>query len=87
MKKSLLIACLCCLTFGAFVQEERPAIEQSASSEMIALQTAASLAKYRYATFSPISLIEAARIFGIQFSLRQEELIRSLIEGHSTMNS
>lgn len=63
MKKSLLITCLCCLTFGAFAQEERPAVEQSASSEMIALQTAASLAKYGYATFSPISLIEAARIF------------------------
>lgn len=64
MKKSLLMACLCCLTFGAFAQEGMPAVEQSASSEMIALQTAASLAKYGYATFSPISLIEAARIFG-----------------------
>lgn len=64
MKKSILIACFCCLTFAAFAQEEKPVADKPASQEMTALQTAANLAKYGYATFSPTSLIEAARIFG-----------------------
>lgn len=64
MKKSLLIACLCCLSFGAFAQEEKAVVDQPVSPEMTALQTAANLAKYGYATYSPTSLIEAARIFG-----------------------
>lgn len=64
MKKLLLIACLCYLSFVAFAQEEKTVVDKPASSEMTALQTAASLAKYGYATFSPTSLIEAARIFG-----------------------
>ena len=64
MKKSLLIACFCCLSFGAFAQEEKAVVDQPVSPEMTALQTAANLAKYGYATYSPTSLIEAARIFG-----------------------
>lgn len=64
MKKSLLIACLCCLSFGAFAQEEKAVVDQPVSPEIAALQTAANLAKYGYATYSPTSLIEAARIFG-----------------------
>ena len=64
MKKSLLIACLCCLSFGAFAQEEKAVVDQPVNPEMTALQTAANLAKYGYATYSPTSLIEAARIFG-----------------------
>lgn len=64
MKKSILIACLCCLSFGAFAQEEKAVVDQPVNPEMTALQTAANLAKYGYATYSPTSLIEAARIFG-----------------------
>lgn len=64
MKKSLLIACLCCLSLGAFAQEEKTVVDQPVSPEMTALQTAANLAKYGYATYSPTALIEAARIFG-----------------------
>lgn len=64
MKKSILIACLCCLSFGAFAQEEKAVVDQPVNPEMAALQTAANLAKYGYATYSPTSLIEAARIFG-----------------------
>ena len=64
MKKSLLIVCLCCLSFGAFAQEEKAVVDQPVSPEMTALQTAANLAKYGYATYSPTALIEAARIFG-----------------------
>lgn len=64
MIKSFLIACLCCLPLGVFAQEHKGVVDQSASPEMIALQTAANLAKYGYATYSPTSLIEAARIFG-----------------------
>lgn len=64
MKKSILIACLCSLSFGAFAQEEKAVVDQPVNPEMTALQTAANLAKYGYATYSPTSLIEAARIFG-----------------------
>lgn len=64
MKKSILIACLCCLSFGVFAQEEKAVVDQPVNPEMTALQTAANLAKYGYATYSPTSLIEAARIFG-----------------------
>ncbi len=64
MKKVLLIASICCLSFTAFAQEEKTAVDQPASPEMTALQTAASLAKYGYATYSPTALVEAARIFG-----------------------
>lgn len=64
MKKSLLIACLCCLSFAAFAQEEKAVVDQPVNPEITALQTAANLAKYGYATYSPTSLIEAARIFG-----------------------
>lgn len=64
MKKTILIACLCCLSFGAFAQEEKAVVDQPVSPEMTALQTAANLAKYGYATYSPTALIEAARIFG-----------------------
>lgn len=64
MKKTFLIACLCCLSFGAFAQEEKAAVDQPVNQEMTALQTAANLAKYGYATYSPTALIEAARIFG-----------------------
>lgn len=64
MKKSLLIACFCCLSFGAFAQEEKAVVDQPINPEMSAIKTAANLAKYGYATYSPTSLIEAARIFG-----------------------
>lgn len=64
MKKTILIACLCCLSFGAFAQEEKAVVDQPVNPEMTALQTAANLAKYGYATYSPTALIEAARIFG-----------------------
>lgn len=64
MKKTLLIACLCCFSFAVFAQEEKTAVEQPVSAEMAAIQTATSLAKYGYATYSPTSLIEAARILG-----------------------
>lgn len=45
MKKLLLIACLCSLTFAAFAQDEKPESNKAASPEMSALQTAAGLAK------------------------------------------
>lgn len=65
MKKAFLIACLCCITLSVFAQEEKTVVDQPVSPEMTALQTAANLAKYGYATYSPTALIEAARIFGI----------------------
>lgn len=65
MKKTFLIACLCCITLSVFAQEEKTIVDQPVSPEMTALQTAANLAKYGYATYSPTALIEAARIFGI----------------------
>ena len=63
MKKFILIGCLCCLTVLAYAQEEKPESNKPASPEMTALQTAASLAKYGYANYSPTALIEAAKIF------------------------
>ena len=65
MKKTFLIACLYCITLSVFAQEEKTVVDQPVSPEMTALQTAANLAKYGYATYSPTALIEAARIFGI----------------------
>lgn len=65
MKKPFLIACLCCITLSVLAQEEKTVVDQPVSPEMTALQTAANLAKYGYATYSPTALIEAARIFGI----------------------
>lgn len=65
MKKTFLIACLCCITLSVLAQEEKTVVDQPVSPEMTALQTAANLAKYGYATYSPTALIEAARIFGI----------------------
>ncbi len=65
MKKTFLIACLCCITLSVFAQEEKTVVDQPVSPEMTALQTAANLAKYGYATYSSTALIEAARIFGI----------------------
>lgn len=64
MKKTFLTVCMCCLCFAAFAQEEKATVEQPVSPEMTAIKTAANLAKYGYATYSPTSLIEAARIFG-----------------------
>ena len=64
MKKTFLIAYLCCITLSVFAQEEKTVVDQPVSPEMTALQTAANLAKYGYATYSPTALIEAARIFG-----------------------
>lgn len=63
MKRILLIACLCGLSIASFAQEEKPESNRAASPEMTALQTAASLAKYGYANYSPTALIEAAKIF------------------------
>lgn len=63
MKKLLLIACLCSLTFAAFAQDEKPESNKAASPEMSALQTAAGLAKYGYANYSATALVEAAKIF------------------------
>lgn len=65
MKKTFLIVCLCCITLSVLAQEEKTVVDQPVSPEMTALQTAANLAKYGYATYSPTALIEAARIFGI----------------------
>ena len=65
MKKWILLACLYYITISVFAQDEKTVVRQSPSIEMTAIQTAANLAKYGYATYSPISLIEAARIFGI----------------------
>ena len=63
MKKNLLFVCMCSLSFMSFAQEEKPESNKTASPEMTALQTAASLAKYGYANYSPTALIEAAKIF------------------------
>lgn len=63
MKRILLIACLCGLSLTSFAQEEKPESNKTASPEMTALQTAAGLAKYGYANYSPTALIEAAKIF------------------------
>lgn len=63
MKKTMLIACLCCLTISGFAQEEKPETDKTASPEMSALQTAAGLAKYGYANYSATALAEAAKIF------------------------
>lgn len=64
MKHLLLFVCVCCLSFTVYAQEEKTVVEEPVSPELTALQTAGSLAKYGYATFSPTALIEAARIFG-----------------------
>ena len=45
--------------------EEKVEAEQSRSPELAALQTAADLAKYGYANYSPTALIEASRIFAV----------------------
>lgn len=63
MKKFFLLATLCCLSVMSYAQEEKPESNKTASPEMTALQTAASLAKYGYANYSPTALIEAAKIF------------------------
>ena len=47
----------------AQVQEEKEDTGKTVSSELSALQTAASLARYGYANYSPTALIEAAKIF------------------------
>lgn len=62
MKKLFLVIALCGFTMMASAQEEKPVSDKKVSPEMVALQTATSLAKYGYATFSPSSLAEAARI-------------------------
>ena len=62
MKKLFLVIALCSLTMMVSAQEEKPVSDKKVSPEMIALQTATSLAKYGYATFSPSALAEAARI-------------------------
>ena len=64
MKRLFLIAYMCCMTFGAFAQDDKILAVKSVSVEVAAIKTAANLAKFGYATYSPISLIEAARIFG-----------------------
>lgn len=64
MKKILLIACLCGLSFAAFAQEEKTPAPEPASAELQALQTAAGLVQYGYANSSATALIEAARIIG-----------------------
>ena len=62
MKKILLFLCLCCISVALFAQEEKPD-NQVVSSEVSALRTAASLAKYGYANYSATALVEAAKIF------------------------
>ena len=66
MKKFIVILSLVGISCIGFAQnpEEKKEPEQSASPELTALQTAASLAKYGYDNYSPTALIEAARIFG-----------------------
>lgn len=46
-----------------FAQEEKEPLDKAVSPEITSLQTAASLAKYGYANYSPTALVEAARIF------------------------
>lgn len=64
MKKFFVITALCCLSFSAFAQEEKPKLNKPLSEGIESIQTAATLAQYGYRTASPTSLIEAARIFG-----------------------
>lgn len=63
MKKFFLIMSLLSLSVIGFAQEEKAALDKAVSPELSALQTAASLAKYGYANYSPTALIEAAKIF------------------------
>ena len=63
MKKALLLICMCALSEMAFAQEEKPESNKAVTPEICALQTAAGLAKYGYANYSPTALIEAAKIF------------------------
>ncbi len=63
MKKVLFIISLLSLSVIGFAQEEKASLDKAVSPELSALQTAASLAKYGYANYSPTALIEAAKIF------------------------
>ena len=62
MKKLFLAIVLCGFVLTVSAQEEKPVSDKKASPEMSALQTATSLAKYGYATFSSSALVEAAKI-------------------------
>ena len=65
MKKICIILSLFC-AFASFAQsemdEEKPSIEQEASADISAIQTANALAKYGYENNSASALIEAAEI-------------------------
>lgn len=67
MKKFIIAMSLIGISLTGFAQdiEEKVEAEQSRSPELAALQTAADLAKYGYANYSPTALIEAARIFAV----------------------
>ena len=65
MKKVFLLVCMFCATFAMTAQEEKTIIDQELSQGLSAIQTATSLAKYGYETYSPTALIEAARILAV----------------------
>lgn len=65
MKKLVLLVCMICASFAMFAQEEKTIINQEPSLGVSAIQTAASLARYGYETYSPTALVEAARILAV----------------------
>ena len=65
MKKLLLLVSMICATFAMSAQEEKAPINQELSQELSAIQTAMSLAKLGYDTYSPTALVEAARILAV----------------------
>ena len=69
----------------AFAQEEKPESTKPASEEISALRTAAALAKYGYANYSALALIDAANIFS---AIRTQELEAARTSGsNGTINT